>query len=454
MFTKILRASRIKVTSVIVASLSSMGVYAQQAPPILVGSPGTGTVVYSNEPGKYCHCVADGADYGMRPGWQMGDDLHMVRGGTLTSVEFSFRPRLDVSAAPYQGLRFHFFSNDDSDGGHVPGTLFTLPVGNMIGTIDVPDLNLSCQDPLGTDCVTMFTIAAQPGAPIVLPRDVWCVVEISQHPLFPWYGSLFTFPISNTADVGYSHPGVYNNTPGATNPHLGTNFIDYGDLNLNIVIRMAPEPSDTPAGSGITVSPEPGVTLTFGNVSASGATTVTTSTTNPGPGISGFQFLGTFYEIETNAAFNGNVDVCLAYDGSELTPAQEADLRVMHYDGVVWEPLRTTVDADNNIACAVTSSFSAFALGHFIPHPAQTTLNELIAQVAILNVNAGIVNSLDSKLDCVRQALADFNQNNNDAAVNAMFAFISEVEAQRGRRITNAEADALVDKAEQVLAQL
>lgn len=447
MFTEILRALRIMVPSVVVASVTSAGVYAQQAPPVVVGSPGTGTVVYSNEPGKYCHCgAADGDDWGMQPGLQIGDDLHMIRGGMLTSVEFSFHPSFGTSGGVLQGARVHFFANDESDGGHLPGTRFTLPTSDLIATIDVPDVFLPCQDTRDCCCTTMYTLAVRPAFPIGLPADVWCVVEVGQ------YG-LYKFPMSNAADVGYSHPGVYSSAVRFVDV-LGTNLLDYGDLNLNLIVRVEPEASDTPTGSGVTVSPEPGVTLTFSSVSASGATTVTTSTTNPGPGISGFQFVGTFYEIETNAAFNGNVELCLSYDDTGLAADQEADLQVMHYDGVAWEPLRTSVDTVNNIACAVTSSFSTFALGHSIPHPAQDSINELIAQVAILNVSAGIVNSLDAKLDCVSQALADFNQNNNNAAASAMNAFISEVEAQRGRRITNTEADALIDRAQQILAQL
>lgn len=76
----------------------------------------------------------------------------------------------------------------------------------------------------------------------------------------------------------------------------------------------------------------------------------------------------------------------------------------------------------------------------------------LIAFVVDLNLSKGITNSLDAKLDAVEKALADANASNDVAAINALGAFIAAVEAQRAKKeITDAEADALVAAAEQII---
>jgi hypothetical protein len=69
---------------------------------------------------------------------------------------------------------------------------------------------------------------------------------------------------------------------------------------------------------------------------------------------------------------------------------------------------------------------------------------DLVQSVANLNLQAGISNALDAKLDAAMNALADVNQHNDAAAVNSLNALINSVQAQRGRRLTDAEADMLI----------
>jgi probable HAF family extracellular repeat protein len=78
-------------------------------------------------------------------------------------------------------------------------------------------------------------------------------------------------------------------------------------------------------------------------------------------------------------------------------------------------------------------------------------LNELIQDVIDLNLQQGISNSLDSKLDAVKQALDDVNENNDGAAVNALGAFINAINAQRGSKISEEDADALIEKTQQII---
>ena len=78
-------------------------------------------------------------------------------------------------------------------------------------------------------------------------------------------------------------------------------------------------------------------------------------------------------------------------------------------------------------------------------------LEALINKVIDLNLQKGITNSLDVKLEAVIQALEDLNQNNNAAALGALLAFVSAVEAQRGNQIPEADADALIADAQIII---
>ena len=52
------------------------------------------------------------------------------------------------------------------------------------------------------------------------------------------------------------------------------------------------------------------------------------------------------------------------------------------------------------------------------------------------------------------KAITDLKHNNDVAAVSAMDAFVSQIEAQRGKKITDEDTDALVSKAQAIIALL
>ena len=52
------------------------------------------------------------------------------------------------------------------------------------------------------------------------------------------------------------------------------------------------------------------------------------------------------------------------------------------------------------------------------------------------------------------RALEDENENNDIAAINTLGAFINAVEAQRGKKIPEAEADALIAAAQEIIELL
>ena len=72
-------------------------------------------------------------------------------------------------------------------------------------------------------------------------------------------------------------------------------------------------------------------------------------------------------------------------------------------------------------------------------------------QVATLNLQNGVANSLDAKLATAVRALDDINETNNIAAINKLEAFINEVQAQAGNKIPQADADALIAATQQII---
>jgi hypothetical protein len=78
-------------------------------------------------------------------------------------------------------------------------------------------------------------------------------------------------------------------------------------------------------------------------------------------------------------------------------------------------------------------------------------IEQLITTVLDLNLRQGIEGGLDAKLDAAFQALDDFTNNNDVAACNALDAFINAVEAQRGKQIPEADADALSAAAQEII---
>lgn len=76
---------------------------------------------------------------------------------------------------------------------------------------------------------------------------------------------------------------------------------------------------------------------------------------------------------------------------------------------------------------------------------------DLVMQVLGLNLQQGIENALDAKLQAALQALDDVNEGNDQAAVNALMAFQNSVMAQEGGKIPAEQAQALHDAAQEVI---
>ena len=72
----------------------------------------------------------------------------------------------------------------------------------------------------------------------------------------------------------------------------------------------------------------------------------------------------------------------------------------------------------------------------------------LIGIKEAMGLNKGLETSLDAKLDAAQASLAN---GNDETAINQLKAFINEVEAQRAKGLTDAQADLLVDYAEWII---
>ncbi len=68
-----------------------------------------------------------------------------------------------------------------------------------------------------------------------------------------------------------------------------------------------------------------------------------------------------------------------------------------------------------------------------------------------MNLQQGLDNSLDAKLDVVLRSLEAVKGGRMNDAINIFSAFVKEVEAQRGNRITNGQAAFLISEAHRTI---
>ncbi len=105
----------------------------------------------------------------------------------------------------------------------------------------------------------------------------------------------------------------------------------------------------------------------------------------------------------------------------------------------------TATDASNNVT---TAGFAVTVTG------APGELSDLTALVQSLNLQQGITNSLDAKLANAQAALAAARAGDLVSACSLLNAFINEVQAQNGNKITAAQVSKLIAAANQIKAVL
>lgn len=82
---------------------------------------------------------------------------------------------------------------------------------------------------------------------------------------------------------------------------------------------------------------------------------------------------------------------------------------------------------------------------------AREMLQLFAEQVVVLNLNEGINNGLDVRIEAALGALDDVSDNNDVAAINSLQALINAVEALRGNKISEEDADALTTATQQII---
>lgn len=85
---------------------------------------------------------------------------------------------------------------------------------------------------------------------------------------------------------------------------------------------------------------------------------------------------------------------------------------------------------------------------------AEALLSNLVEVVVDLNLSGGISNAFDSKLQNALAALDRAKSGDNASAIGILYAFIQSVEAQRGKQLSESEADQLVASAQAVIDAL
>jgi hypothetical protein len=86
-----------------------------------------------------------------------------------------------------------------------------------------------------------------------------------------------------------------------------------------------------------------------------------------------------------------------------------------------------------------------------VPPTPEKLISDIFDRIAAINLGAGIANSLDAKLSNALAALENVRRKDNASATRLMYAFINEVEAQRGTKLSSMEADQLVSLAMSVI---
>jgi Tol biopolymer transport system component len=104
-------------------------------------------------------------------------------------------------------------------------------------------------------------------------------------------------------------------------------------------------------------------------------------------------------------------------------------------------PIGTTI-----VSCSAADAAGNVARGSFavVVKSAAEQLADLSTIVRAINLKQGIANSLDAKLQDVRDALSSMNGGNSMAACNKLDAALNEIRAQSGKDITVAQAADLI----------
>ena len=116
------------------------------------------------------------------------------------------------------------------------------------------------------------------------------------------------------------------------------------------------------------------------------------------------------------------------------------------------------MDANGNFVITWKSNDGSetgiYAQRFIFPLTVPETVENLIETVETMNLQAGIENSLDSKLQNIQDSIEALNADLRNDAINKLEAFINSVEAQRDQKISNEQADYLVAEAQKIIEMI
>jgi YVTN family beta-propeller protein len=198
------------------------------------------------------------------------------------------------------------------------------------------------------------------------------------------------------------------------------------------------------------------ITTTFSTVTSSGNTTVQPVAPDAAgqlPGGFSLDAQAAFvsaYQIATTAAFAGPITICFNLP-SITDPVEFDQIVIYHAENGVLMPKPTSHDVTTGTVCAAVDSLSPFALMRV--KPATTQLQELMTLVRSFNLDKGIENSFNTKLQQAYDALGR-KPAAVDVACNALKAFTNEVAAQTEKALSTDRAKQLNFAAARVEAVL
>lgn len=158
-----------------------------------------------------------------------------------------------------------------------------------------------------------------------------------------------------------------NGTYWLTFRYLPQTYYGGDNISANLDIYWMKSLPNTPVGTNVTVDLRAGSSITFDNVTVEGNTTMDTSSSNPGDTTGVFKVGDFYYDINTNASYTGGMNITLKYSDQNMTPEDEAALKVFHWlaDSNQWEDATTSVDTVNNIIYARVTSLSWIMIGKY-----------------------------------------------------------------------------------------
>jgi len=137
------------------------------------------------------------------------------------------------------------------------------------------------------------------------------------------------------------------------------------------------------------------------------------------------------------------------YDGSTFNPSGDTGAVQTHTwndNGACIVAVRVTDDDGSTDIATITVIVEN--------PPPEVMVENLSEDIDAMELPPSTEKSLNASLDTANKVLKDSNLKNDVAAINALKAFINKIEAQRGKKISENDADKLIAKAQEIIEEL